>query len=76
MNEKRSKGRLLCPERSKIKVTMEKEKEKGRRRKGGDEKKAMVAFLVFIMATLVEKDNSGNVFKNPARLVTFCLFLN
>ena len=55
---------------------MEKEKEKGRRRKGGDEKKAMVAFLVFIMATLVEKDNSGNVFKNPARLVTFCLFLN
>ena len=45
---------------------MEKEKERARRRKGGDEKKAMVAFLFFIMATLAEKDNSGNVFKNPA----------
>ena len=43
---------------------MEKEKERARRRKGGNEKKAMVAFLVFIMATLTEKDNS--VFKNPA----------
>ena len=45
---------------------MEKEKERARRRKGGHEKKEMVAFLVFIMATLTEKDNSGNVFKNPA----------
>ena len=45
---------------------MEREKERARRRKGGNEKKAMVAFLVFIMAALTEKDNSGNVFKNPA----------
>ena len=45
---------------------MEKEKERARRRKGGNEKKAMVAFLVFIMATLTEKDNSVNVFKHPA----------
>ena len=66
MTEKASKGRFLCPRRSKITVTMEKEKERARRRKGGHEKKAMVAFLVFIMATLTEKDNSGNVFKNPA----------
>ena len=50
---------------------MEKEKERARRRKGGHEKKAMVAFLVFIMATLTEKDNSGNVFKNPAYIYIF-----
>ena len=32
------------------------EKERSRRRKGGEEKKGMVALLVFIIATLAEKN--------------------
>ena len=49
---------------------MEKEEERARRKKGGDEKKAiiMVTFLVFIMATLAEKDKQISVWicKNVA----------
>ena len=70
----------MGPINSKITLTKEKERRKrkrARRKKGGEEKKAMVALLVFIMATLetsgkkncwTEKDPFGrNVFKNPAR---------
>ena len=52
--KKHQKARLLSPRSSKIKVTKEKERRKGRarRRKGGEEeKKAMVAPLVFIRVT-------------------------
>ena len=35
---------------------MEGEKERARREKGGEEKKAMVSLLVFIIATLAEKN--------------------
>ena len=55
------------------KITLTKEKETARRKKGGEQKKAMIALLVFITATL-EKNCwtqkgpfGGNVFKNPAR---------
>ena len=57
--------------------------ERARRKKGGDEKKAMVAFLGFILATLryflaerncwTEKNvpfQPFGVFKNPARVCT------
>ena len=48
------KAGFLNPMSSKITPTKEKErkKERARRKKGGKEKKAMVALLVFIMATL------------------------
>ena len=56
MSEKASKGRFFKPEISSkisVKKTKEKgEKERARRRKGGQEKKAVVALLVFIIATL------------------------
>ena len=55
-------------------------KERTRRKKGGGEKKAMVALLVFIMATLdivfgrkkllgVKGRFGANVFKNPGRYI-------
>ena len=54
LTEKASKGRFLKPENgSKITVTKEKERRKRKSeeiRKGGEEKKAMVALLVFIMS--------------------------
>ena len=49
------------------------EKERARRKKGLEEKKAMVALIVFIMATLGKKlldtkgPFGGNVFKNLHR---------
>ena len=53
LTEKASKGSFLKPENgSKITVTKEKERRKRKSeeiRKGGEEKKAMVALLVFIM---------------------------
>ena len=54
-SEKASKGRRFVRTRSsKTTVTKEKEgkKERVRKRKGGREKKAMVALFVFIIATL------------------------
>ena len=56
---------------------MKGEKERARRKTGGEEKKAVVALLVFIMATLellfwpkktvdAKGPFGGNVFKNPA----------
>ena len=84
MTEKASKGRFLKPENgSKITVTKEKERRKRKReeiRKGGEEKKAMVALLVFIMSyfgysfwpkKLLDGKGSfdDNVFKNPARCI-------
>ena len=80
MTEKASKGRFLTPENgSKITVTKEKERKKRKSeeiRKGGEEKKAMVALLVFIMSYFGRKkllDEKGpfddNVFKNPARYI-------
>jgi len=56
LSEKASKGRFLKPEND-SKITLTKEKERRKRkgeeiRKGGEEKKAMVALLVFTMATL------------------------
>ena len=52
--KKRQKARFLSPRSSKIKVTKEKDKRKGRarRRKGGEGKKAMVAPLAFTRVTL------------------------
>ena len=48
------KAGFLSPRSSKIIVTKEKERRNGevRRRKGGEERKAMVATLPFITATL------------------------
>ena len=52
--KKRQKASFLGPINSKITLTKEKEKRKRNReeKKGGIEKKAVVALLVFIMATL------------------------
>ena len=54
LTEKASKGKFLKPENgSKITVTKEKKRrtrKRGEIRKGGEEKKAMVALLVFIMS--------------------------
>ena len=50
MSEKASKGRFLNPEKLQNHVNEGKGKEKKKER--GEEKKAMVALLVFIMATL------------------------
>ena len=51
--KKRQKACFLSPGSSKITVTKEKgKKERARRRKGGEEKKALVALSVFIIATL------------------------
>ena len=38
-----------------FKITLTKEKERAKRKKGGEEKRAMLALLVFIMATLAGK---------------------
>ena len=52
--EKASKGKFLGPYKLQNHTTIGKkgEKERARRKKGGEQKKAMVALLVFIMATL------------------------
>ena len=57
-------------------ITLTKEKERAKRKKGGEEKRAMDALFVFIMATLAGKKildakapYGGNVVKNPARYV-------
>ena len=62
MSENASKGRFLKPDElqndgneRKIKENL---KERARRRKEGEEKKAMVALLVFIMATVRLKKDS------------------
>ena len=39
-----------------FKITLTKEKERAKRKKGGEEKRAMLALLVFIMATLAGKN--------------------
>ena len=51
--KRRQKAGFLSPRSFKITVTKEKkgENERARRRKDGEEKKAMVALLVFIIAT-------------------------
>ena len=54
LTEKASKGRFLKPEKS-SKITVTKEKERRKRkseeiRKGGEEKKAMVAISIIIMS--------------------------
>jgi len=52
--KRRQKAGFWGPISSKITLTKKRkgEKERARRKKGGEEKKAMVAFLVFIMASL------------------------
>ena len=55
LSEKASKGRLFAPDNSGSKITLTKEKEKRKRKseeEEGEEKKAMVAHLVFIVAIL------------------------
>ena len=82
-SEKASKGtRFLSPRSSKITVTKEKarkgERERARTRKGGEEKKAIVALLVIIMTTFGRKKNlldlkdpfGDNVFSYPARYIS------
>ena len=78
LTEKASKRRFLKPENgSKITVTKEKERRKRKSeeiRKGGEEKKAMVALLVFIMCYFgysfwPKKIVGRRVFKNPARYI-------
>ena len=88
MSEKASKGRFLKPEKlqnhSNEGKGKEKKKERARRRKGGEEKKAMVALLVFIIATLeivfgrkklldAKGPFGDDVFKNPARYIYIAL---
>ena len=66
---------MLSPMNFKITVTKEIKrkggKERVRRKKGGEEKKAMAALLVFIMATLEivfgRKQTGVNFFKTSAR---------
>ena len=76
LNEKASKGRFREPGELQNHINEGKGKEKKKER--GEEKKAMVALLVFIMATLEigfgRKEHldangpfGGNVIKNPAR---------
>ena len=63
----------MGPINSKITLTKEKERKKrkrARRKKGGEEKKAMVALLVFIMATL-ETGGKKTVRKKIHLAVTF-----
>ena len=59
MSEKALKGGFLGPDKLRTHTNegkgKEKKKERARRKKGGEEKKAMVAILVFIMATLEKK---------------------
>ena len=61
-----SKSRVSGPINSKITLTNEQEriKERARRKKGGEEKKSKIAFLVFIIATfdifLSEKKTVGS----------------
>ena len=91
LTERASKGRFLTPENgSKITVTKEKERRKRKSeeiRKGGEEKKAMVALLVFIIATLeivfgrkklldAKGPFGDNVFKNPARYMCSAIYKN
>ena len=70
--KRRQKAGFLSPRGSKITVTKEKERRKRKSeeiRKGGEEKKTMVAHLVFQMAALDGKGPfGGSVFKNPARI--------
>jgi len=76
LSEKASKGRFLKPEKLQNHINEGKRKEK--KKELGEEKKAMVALLVFIMATLeigfsrkklldANGPFGGNVIKNPAR---------
>ena len=76
LSEKASKGRFLNSEKLQNHINEGKGKEK--KKEQGEEKKAMVALLVFIMATLTivfgrEKlldpndPSGGNLFKSPAR---------
>ena len=76
MSEKASKGRFLKPEKLENHTNEGKGKEKKKER--GEEKKAMVALSVFLIATLeigfgrkklldVKGPFGDNVFKNPAR---------
>ena len=78
MSEKASKGRFLKREKlqNHSNEGRKGEKERARRRKGRQEKKPMVAQLVFIMATLGlwpkklldgKGPFGGNVFKYPVR---------
>ena len=78
MSEKASKGRFLNPEKFQNHSNEGKGKEKNKER--GEEKKAMVALLGFIIATLEiifgrkklldAKGSFGdNVIKNPARYI-------
>ena len=78
MSEKALKGGFLGPDKLRTHTNegkgKEKKKERARRKKRGEEKKAMVALLVFTMAILEEKKLfdtigpfGGNVFKNPVR---------
>ena len=75
--KRRQKAGSLSPRSSKITVTKEKERrkkikrEKGR--KGGEEKKVMVALLYFIIATVTLENAKGpygdNVMTKPARYI-------
>ena len=60
MSEKALKGGFLGPDKLRTHTNegkgKEKKKERARRKKGGEEKKAMVALLVSIMAILEEKN--------------------
>ena len=69
------------------KITLTKEKERRRIKERGEEKKAMVALLVFIMATLTivfgrkklldpNDPFGGNLFKSPARCIFYLLQYN
>ena len=69
------------------KITLTKEKERRRIKERGEEKKAMVALLVFIMATLTivfgrkklldpNDPFGGNLFKSPARYIFYLLQYN
>ena len=64
MSEKALKGGFLGPDKLRTHTNegkgKEKEKERARRKKGGEEKNAMVAVLVSIMAILEKKKTVGH----------------
>ena len=85
LSEKASKRRFREPEKLQNHINEGKGKEK--KKEQGEEKKAMVALLVFIMATLTivfgrkklldpNDPFGGNLFKSPARYIFYLLQYN
>lgn len=74
-----SKGRFLGPDKLQNHTDEGKGKEKNervRRKKGGEDKKAMIALLVVIWLLWRKRSIGGNIFKYPARCMCACMYVN